>query len=55
MMTRKVLTIRPDATVADAARLISSSGHNRLPVTDGKRLVGVVTRIDCLQALTAKG
>jgi CBS domain-containing protein len=54
MMTSDVLTVAPDATVREAARLISSSGHNRLPVTEGRRLVGVVTRIDCLEALSGE-
>jgi CBS domain-containing protein len=52
MMTADVLTIEPDATVREAARLISSSGHNRLPVVENGRLVGVVTRVDCLEALS---
>jgi CBS domain-containing protein len=55
MMTRDVLTIAPDASVQEAARLISSSGHNRLPVVEGDRLVGVVTRVDCLEALSREG
>jgi CBS domain-containing protein len=55
MMTRPVTTISPGATVHDAARLISSSGHNRLPVVEGDRLVGVVTRVDALEALTREG
>jgi CBS domain-containing protein len=52
MMTRDVLTIAPSASVREAARKISSSGHNRLPVVDDGRLVGVVTRVDCLAALS---
>jgi CBS domain-containing protein len=52
MMTRDVLTIAPTASVQEAARKISSSGHNRLPVVDNGRLVGVVTRVDCLEALS---
>lgn len=52
MMTADVETISPDASVEEAARLISRSGHNRLPVTAGDRLVGVVTRVDCLAALS---
>jgi len=52
MMSADVLTIGPEASVHDAARLISSSGHNRLPVVEDGRLVGVVTRVDCLAALT---
>jgi CBS domain-containing protein len=52
MMTRDVSTITPDASVHEAARLISSSGHNRLPVVEHGRLVGIVTRVDCLEALS---
>ncbi len=52
MMTTDVLTVTPDASVHEAAQLISSSGHNRLPVVDGDRVVGVVTRVDCLAALS---
>ena len=55
MMTTDVETISPDATVHEAARKISSSGHNRLPVVEGRRLVGVVTRVDALEALTREG
>ena len=51
MMTRDPTTIEPDATVAEAARAISASGHNRLPVVEHGRLVGVVTRVDVLGAL----
>jgi CBS domain-containing protein len=52
MMTADVDTISPQASVHDAARLISRSGHNRLPVIEGGKLVGVVTRVDCLEALS---
>jgi CBS domain-containing protein len=55
MMTAEVRTIAPTASVHDAARVISSSGHNRLPVTESGRLVGVVTRVDCLAALSGEG
>jgi len=52
MMTSDVETIAPDAGVHEAARQISRSGHNRLPVVEDGRLVGVVTRVDALEALT---
>jgi CBS domain-containing protein len=56
MMTSDVLTIAADASVHEAARLISRSGHNRLPVVDEDgRLAGVVTRVDCLAALSGEG
>jgi CBS domain-containing protein len=53
MMTKDVDTIAPAAGVHEAARVISHTGHNRLPVVDDEgRLVGVVTRVDTLAALT---
>jgi CBS domain-containing protein len=52
MMTSEVLTIGPEASVHEAARLISRSGHNRLPVVEDGRLVGVITRVHCLEALS---
>jgi CBS domain-containing protein len=52
MMTEDPTTIEPDATIHEAARTISESGHNRLPVVEHGRLVGVVTRVDVLGALT---
>jgi CBS domain-containing protein len=55
MMTAKVETISPHATGHEAARRISRSGHNRLPVVQDGRLVGVVTRVDALEALTREG
>jgi CBS domain-containing protein len=53
MMTRDPETVGPDTTVRDAARIIHESGHNRLPVVEDGRLVGVVTRVDVLGALAA--
>jgi len=53
VMTEEPITIHPDATIADAAREIARNKHNRLPVVEHGRLVGVVTRIDVLDALTA--
>jgi CBS domain-containing protein len=56
MMTADPETIAPDASVHEAARLVSRSGHNRLPVVDDDgKLVGVVTRVDLLAALSAEG
>lgn len=51
MMTPDPDTVSPDTTVQDAARLIHESGHNRLPVIEHGRLVGMVTRVDVLGAL----
>jgi CBS domain-containing protein len=52
LMSEDPVTIEPDASVAEAGRLIVRRGHNRLPVVEHGRLVGVVTRVDVLDALT---
>ncbi len=53
MMTADPITVTPDAPVEEAANLIAKHKHNRLPVVDDDgRLVGVVTRLDVLDAIT---
>ena len=52
LMTEDPVTIEKGASVDEAARLIASRKHNRLPVVEHGRLVGVVTRLDVLEALT---
>jgi CBS domain-containing protein len=51
MMTTDPDTVEPGTSVQEAARLVHDSGHNRLPVVEDDRLVGVVTRLDLLGAL----
>ena len=52
LMTEDPVTIEAGASVQEAGRLIVRRGHNRLPVIEHGRLVGVVTRVDVLEALT---
>jgi CBS domain-containing protein len=52
LMTEDPITIEPDASVSEAGRIIATRGHNRLPVVEHGRLVGVVTRVDVLEAMT---
>jgi CBS domain-containing protein len=54
-MTKDPVTIGPDADVREAARVIAQRRHNRLPVVEHGRLVGVVTRVDVLGGLTREG
>lgn len=51
LMTAEPDVIESTASVRDAAKLIASSGHNRLPVVEHGRYVGLVTRADVLDAL----
>jgi len=52
LMSENPLTVEVDADVHEAGRIIVASGHNRLPVVEHGRLVGVVTRVDVLEAVT---
>jgi CBS domain-containing protein len=53
MMTEDPTTVTPDTTVDEAAGIIHETGHNRLPVVEHGRLVGVVTRVDVLGGLVS--
>ena len=51
LMSEDPVTVEASATVREAAGLIAEKHHNRLPVVEHGRLVGVVTRLDVLDAL----
>jgi CBS domain-containing protein len=51
MMTEDPITVDADADVQEAARLIARHRHNRLPVAEHGRYVGMVTRVDVLESL----
>jgi CBS domain-containing protein len=53
LMTAPATTVRPTATVAEAARRLHEAGVQRLPVVDETdRLVGIVSRADLLTVFT---
>jgi CBS domain-containing protein len=53
VMNAPAVTIGPDDEVAEAARLMTEQGFNRLPVVDGGgSLAGIVTRADLVRAFT---
>ena len=45
-MSAEICTIRPDATVADAARIMVERKIGCLPVVEGEELVGIVSETD---------
>jgi acetoin utilization protein AcuB len=49
IMTRAVITIGPTSPIEDAARLMVLEKIGALPVTDGDRLIGLVTETDVLR------
>lgn len=51
VMSEEVVAISPDASVREAATIMADRNINRLPVTEGGRLVGIVTRGDIVRAI----
>ena len=51
IMSREVVAISPEASVREAATLMADRGVNRLPVTEQRRVVGIVTRGDIVRAI----
>lgn len=51
VMTAEPALIEPGASVETAAQMMRERKINRLPVVDGGRLVGILTRHDVLHAL----
>jgi CBS domain-containing protein len=49
-MTGPAITIEPNRPITEAARVMTERKVNRLPVVDGDRLVGIVTRADLVRA-----
>ena len=50
IMARQVVTVTSDTSVADAARLLVERRIGGLPVVQGERLVGIITKDDILMA-----
>jgi CBS domain-containing protein len=55
VMTRDVQTIRPDQPVQEAASFMLSADAGSIPVTDGDRLIGMITDRDIAVRGVAKG
>lgn len=55
VMTTDVVTVRPDATVRQAASMMDDLNVGALPVCDGRRLVGIITDRDITVRATADG
>jgi acetoin utilization protein AcuB len=53
VMTRPVVTIRPDAPIASAVELLLAHRIGALPVVQDTRLVGIITETDLLRAFAA--
>jgi CBS domain-containing protein len=54
VMTRNVVTVAPDAPLDEVARLLESRRIKRVPVVEGDRLIGIVSRANLLHGLIAR-
>lgn len=54
-MTRNVRTVSPDATIREAARIMAEIDAGALPVSEGDRLVGMLTDRDIAVRAVAAG
>lgn len=53
LMASQVVTLAPDATVEDAARIMRRERIGAIPIVRAGRLVGMLTRSDVLDAFVA--
>jgi CBS domain-containing protein len=51
VMTRDVVTIRPEASVREAVQLMLEKRIGCLPVVEGEALVGLLSESDCMRYL----
>jgi len=49
LASKPVVVIDPKDSVTDAARILAEKGIKRLPVVDGKELVGILTSTDLVE------
>jgi CBS domain-containing protein len=54
IMTKNLVTVEPDMSLKDAARLMSSKKIRRLPVTKNNKLVGIVVSSDFVRNVGKK-
>jgi len=55
VMTRDVQTVRPDSTAQEAANFMLREDAGSMPVSDGDRLIGMITDRDIAVRGVAKG
>ena len=52
VMRASPVTVPTNATIADAAKILSAGEFHSLPVVDGKKLAGIVTSSDLIRYLS---
>jgi len=55
IMTKHLVTIDKDKSIYEASRLMKHHGIKRLPVTDGDKVVGIISSTDLIHAFSKLG
>jgi CBS-domain-containing membrane protein len=50
--TQEVETVSPDTPINDIADIMSTKKIHSLPVVEGKKIIGIVSRIDVIRTMT---
>jgi acetoin utilization protein AcuB len=48
IMTKDLVTLSPSASIADAAKLFNDNKIHHIPICEGKKMVGIVSKSDYL-------
>jgi len=51
LMTKDVITVTPDTLLEEAARIMVDNKIGGLPVTEGRKLLGIITQTDIFEVL----
>ena len=54
VMTREVLTVSTGSEVSQAARIMLDAGVKRVPVVEGRRVVGILSRRDLIEVIARR-
>jgi CBS domain-containing protein len=54
VMTQGVVSVRPEASLAEIARTMVDGKLHRVLVSDGEQLVGIISAFDVLRAVAAR-
>ena len=54
VMSRGIISVSPDTNIEEVAHLLASQRIRRVPVLDGDRLVGIVSRSDPVQQIAMR-
>jgi CBS domain-containing protein len=53
VMTREVITAAPQTPLRDIANILEKNGIKRVPIVEGGKIIGIVSRANLLQALAS--